>query len=334
MGGADPMPLRVHGGPDAAGAAPHDFSTNANACGPCPAALQAVQAADPVRYPDPGYGALRERLAAFHGVAPERVLVAASASEFIMRISAAVAAPGAAVQVPPHAYGDYAWAARAHRMQVSGTDAPAQLVWACEPSSPLGQAHAGLAAQVQALMAGVPLVLDCAYAPMRLQGSPTLDDALRAQVWQLWSPNKAMGLTGIRAAYAIAPRHGHAPLLQRLAELAPSWPVGTHGVAMLQAWTGGAAQDWLAASLDRLRRWKARQQDACAALGWQVLASDTHFFCARVPAPQRLARDLAVLRAAGVQLRDCASFGLPGHVRLAALAPAHQDALVRAWPAC
>ena len=37
---------RVHGGPDARGAVPHDFSTNANAVGPCPQALAAVQAAD------------------------------------------------------------------------------------------------------------------------------------------------------------------------------------------------------------------------------------------------------------------------------------------------
>ncbi|KQP35358.1 aminotransferase class I/II-fold pyridoxal phosphate-dependent enzyme [Pseudorhodoferax sp. Leaf274] len=326
------QPFRVHGGPGAAGPAAHDFSTNANACGPCPAALQAVQAADPTRYPDPGYGALREQLAAWHGVAPARVLVAASASEFIMRISAAVAEPGAAVQVPAHAYGDYAWAAQAQQMAVRSTDGPVRLAWACEPSSPLGQAHAGLALQLQALATGVPLVLDCAYAPLRLSGQPTLDAAQQQQVWQLWSPNKALGLTGVRAAYAVAPRHADPRLLARLAQLAPSWPVGSHGVAMLQAWTGNAAQDWLAASLAQLRAWKARQAALCTSLGWQVLASDTNFFCAQLPQPARIAEDLAVLRAAGVQLRDCASFGLPGHVRLAALAPLHQDALARAWP--
>lgn len=327
---------RTHGGPDAHGAAPHDFSTNANACGPCPAALRALQAADPTRYPDPAYTALREQLAAFHGVVPARVLVAASASEFIMRISAAVAVPGAAVQVPAHAYGDYAWAARAQQLAVRSTDGPAargaQLVWACEPSSPLGQAHAGLAGQVQALAGGLPLVLDCAYAPLRLSGQPSLDAVQQQQVWQLWSPNKALGLTGVRAAYAIVPLQADLQLVQQLARLAPSWPLGAHGVAMLQAWTGAAAQDWLGDSLAQLRAWKERQASLCNSLGWQVLPSDANFFCARVPEPDRLAVDLAILRAAGVQLRDCASFGLPGHVRLAALQPVHQDALAQAWP--
>lgn len=36
----------VHGGPDARGAAQYDFSTNSNACGPCPHTLAAVQQAD------------------------------------------------------------------------------------------------------------------------------------------------------------------------------------------------------------------------------------------------------------------------------------------------
>lgn len=39
----------THGGPDALGAPAHDFSTNANACGPCPEALAQVRAADATR---------------------------------------------------------------------------------------------------------------------------------------------------------------------------------------------------------------------------------------------------------------------------------------------
>ena len=44
---------RSHGGADALGAARWDFSTCANAAGPCPTALAAVQRADVTRYPDP-----------------------------------------------------------------------------------------------------------------------------------------------------------------------------------------------------------------------------------------------------------------------------------------
>ena len=93
--------LRIHGGPDALGAALHDFSTNSNACGPCPQALAAVQLADATRYPDAGYTQVREALASFHGVEAWRIVLAGSASEFIFRITAWVRQQGGgSVHVP------------------------------------------------------------------------------------------------------------------------------------------------------------------------------------------------------------------------------------------
>jgi histidinol-phosphate/aromatic aminotransferase/cobyric acid decarboxylase-like protein len=54
-------------------------------------------------------------------------------------------------------------------------------------------------------------------------------------------------------------RWGKKDAAAALEQLCPSWPVGAHGEAMLQSWTGREAQDWLAASLKTLREWKARQ---------------------------------------------------------------------------
>jgi histidinol-phosphate aminotransferase len=324
----------MHGGPDAAGAAPHDFSTNGNAVGACPAVLDALRTADAAHYPDPRYTALRDRLAALHGVAAARIVVAASASEFIHRISAVAAQRGGGtVWLPAHSYGDYERAARAWGLQVlRAPQAPdgAALRWCCEPSSPLGAPQADLAWHAQNPAAGEGLcVLDLAYEPLRLEGAPSLGAAQRDRVWQMWTPNKAMGLTGIRAAYAIAPLQADAALLRRIEALAPSWPVGTHGVALLEAWAGPAAQHWLAQSRRALTAWKARQRAVCETLGWQVQPSDANFFCARTERPYpELA---AALRTEGIKLRDCASFGLPGHVRLGVLPPASQDALKAGW---
>ena len=79
--------VRVHGGPDQCGVPLFDFSTNSNACGPCPTALAAVMQADATQYPDASYTALRQQLAAFHGIDAQRVVLAASASEFIFPIT-------------------------------------------------------------------------------------------------------------------------------------------------------------------------------------------------------------------------------------------------------
>lgn len=320
--------LWTHGGADALGVASFDFSTNSNACGPCPSALVAVQAADASHYPDPAYTTLRQSLAACHGVAPERVLLAGSASEAIFRLTAWARQQGVCtVHLPDHHYGDYARAAQAWGLQRSDNPAGA-LCWACEPSSPLGQSHAHWFLDHARLT-----VLDRAYAPLRLSGEASLSAAQLDQVWQLFTPNKALGLTGVRAAYLIAPSPfytragGQKDLdIEQLRLMAPSWVVGAHGVALLQAWVTTEVQAWLAQSLTQLRDWKARQIKLLQTLDWQVAPSDANYFCVRPPVPI----DLTALRQHGIKLRDASSLGLPGWYRLGVLAPQAQDALVAA----
>jgi histidinol-phosphate aminotransferase len=326
-----PISSRVHGGPDSSGAPLHDFSTNSNGCGPCPEALAFVQAADPARYPDPAYAQLRARLAAFHGVAPGRIVLAASGSEFIFRFTAWAMQQGVrSVSLPRHGYGDYAQAAQAWGLERMSQPGQADLAWACDPSSPLGAPHAGL----DDLPTNHRLVvLDRAYEPLRLSGALTLEPRSLDGFWQIWTPNKALGLTGVRAAYAIAPAGAGPDAIAQLEALAPSWPMGGHGVAMLLAWCEPAVRQWLAESRERLRAWKERQLILCESLGWTCLPGHANFLVARVASAANLTGVSVRLRGHGIKLRDCASFGLPGHVRLSVQSPAAQDALRHAWEA-
>ena len=317
----------THGGTDALGVPAHDFSTNRNACGPCPLAVQALQAAHVAQYPDPHYTDLRAQLAAFHGVDMQRIVVGGSSSELIHRFTQHAARRGVRhVTLPQHHYGDYAQAAKVWGLALlrRGEGEADALHWACEPSSPLGQLDA-------AIPQGDWQLLDCAYRPLWLEGAAPERDL--DSVWQLWTPNKALGMTGVRAAYAIAPVHATAQQLQQLRELAPSWVVGAHGVAMLQAWASADVQCWLADSLNTLRDWKAQQLALCARLGWQVVPGhQANYFVAQLPLfAGALAAQLQALRAQGIKLRDCASFGLRGCVRLGVLPPASQTALAQAW---
>lgn len=328
----------VHGGTDALGVPSHDFSTNRNACGPCPQVVAALAAAHVAQYPDPLYTDLRQRLAAWHGVDARRVVVAGSASEFIHRITAHAARSGAQhVTLPVHSYGDYPHAAHIWHLAVQPRDTHAAgegLHWACAPSSPLGVEEEIALLWAGSAPANAWRVLDCAYAPLRLHETASHGLDLN-QLWQMWTPNKALGMTGVRAAYAIAPQFVTDEELAALRALAPSWVMGAHGVAMLHAWTQAQVQDWLHASLATLRDWKAQQLAMCADLGWQVHPGhQANYFVARWPDALHgrvMAQRLAHLRAQGIKLRDCTSFGLPGHVRMGVLPPASQQALRQAW---
>jgi histidinol-phosphate aminotransferase len=117
---------------------------------------------------------------------------------------------------------------------------------------------------------------------------------------------------------------------------------------MLKAWVQPEVQHWLSRSLDQLRKWRQAQNALLRDMGWAQQPSDSPFGVARPPladAPATtqgdgggkghgdLAAMLAFMRARGVKLRDTASMGLPGWLRLSVRPPADQDALRDAWQA-
>ena len=342
--------LPLHGGPDALGVPAWDFSTNSNAAGPCPHTLAALAQADACHYPEPSYSALRNALAALHQVSPQRVLMGASGSELIARLTgwcarhaqhthaphtlntagspANLPATPAKVWLPAHAYGDYAHAAQLHGLHTCSNVADADLIWLCAPSSPHGQALT-LPQQWHARQRLTTVVLDCAYAPLQLSQTPIAPGLDRHSCWQIWTPNKALGLCGIRAAYAIAPEQADAQAVEQLAAWAPSWPIGSHGVALLHSWCTPEAQAWLVQARATLQRWKQQQLALLHGLGWQCAPSETNFFIACPPAHIPLPDLLAQLRRQGIKLRDAASFGLPGWVRLCVHTPQAQAALAQ-----
>lgn len=333
-----------HGGPDERGIVRFDFSTNGNACGPLPSVARAVARADRTRYPDPAYRALTGQLAAWHRVDPARIVIGGSASELIHRLTRAAAAGGVRrVLLPNPGYGDYAAAAllaglataarsvsrdvpqpRNRRAAVPPEPVPSagDLCWITEPMTPTGSTLGRrLAASItRAVDAGAVVALDLAYQPLRLDGVGLVPQADAA--WQLWSPNKACGLTGVRGAYAIAPSGGDALALRAQAS---SWVAGADGAAMLSAFATPAVHDELQGQLPRLRVWRDDLATTLRGAGWRVrdAASVTPFFVARAPA----GIDAEILRALGVRVRDTTSMGLAGWMRLSAQPPAALYAL-------
>ncbi len=213
-------------------------------------------------------------------------------------------------------------AAQACSRTVVGTDdATATLRWCADPGSPLGQDAAPPHDP-----AGTPTVLDAAYAPLRLSGTPRWSSDAEDAVFRLYSPNKALGLPGIRGAYAIAPADAAWPLktwCDALHAAEPSWPLGAHAVGLLECWTEPATQAWLAEARITLRIWTDSLRAALADLGLQPAPSVTPFLCAHRPA----AIQPAALRRHGLAVRDTTSLGLPGWMRVSAQPPEALEAL-------
>ncbi len=311
--------LPEHGGPDDGPPPAFDFSTNASPLGPPPALLSAVRAADRFQYPDPGYRELRHRLGD-----DELVLPTAGGAEGIRRLTLAAMLTGRReVWVPQPGFGDYALAAQALSLVVKPYAQPADieptapaLVWICEPSNPTATSEPAWPA-----LDGHLVAVDRAYEPLRLQGEAP---ALPPGAWQLVCPNKALGLTGVRAGYLVAAAADE--VWAHALSLAPSWVLSAEGVAMLMHWPSDETQAWLVDARRQLREWAAQQRALLADLDWLQRPSCTNFWLARPPRADMAPR----LRERGIRLRDATSFGLPGWVRVSTQPPAAQQALQQA----
>ncbi|MGC4061453.1 MAG: aminotransferase class I/II-fold pyridoxal phosphate-dependent enzyme [Aquabacterium sp.] len=342
--------MPMHGGPDDGLRIDWDFSSNANAV-PLPAALyEKLTDADRRAYPEPRYTALRERLSQARDVSAERIVPTAGSSEAIRRLTLAAHLQGVRrVWVPRPGYADYAAAASALGMAVSAYEDPMLvkgqgLMWLCEPCNPTGRSRP--VAFWSALMTharaqpGLVVAIDRAYEPLRLSGTDPIANDVADACWQLWSPNKALGLTGVRAGWMQAPAliGDEAPAwLKTALQLAPSWVMSAEGVHLLVHWDDADVQAWLVAARNELSAWMQAMQHELGLLGWACEPSTVPFFLA-TPARHEAgnAQDmLGFLRGHGIKLRDAQGMGLPGQVRLRAHTPPARQALLQAlaaWP--
>jgi histidinol-phosphate aminotransferase len=315
----------VHGGTDSLPEPRYDFSSNANALGPCPPVLAAIRRADVSRYPDPSYTRLRERIAAWHDVTPDRVVVGAGASELTLRVVRHF--NRTVLQLAP-TFSEYARGAGIARKRVVSASSPESflraqrrqrsLAFLCCPNNPTGDVWDPAIIATAARQG--PLVVDLAYASLCGSAQAAEIEAAAAMAWRLYSPNKALGLTGVRGAYLIAPRTA-----RRLADEAPSWVIGRDAVAMLETSFEPSARKWLAESIPRLWRWRAQLAEGLRQLRLTVRQSPATFLLVDVDNGTRIAKRL---RESGIRARDASSFGLERCIRLSAQPPPARKALL------
>ncbi len=126
----------------------------------------------------------------------------------------------------------------------------------------------------------------------------------------LRSMTKDYALAGLRLGYGV----GDGPVIEALSRVRPPWNV--NGLAQAAGLAALSDQAHLMTSLAALGHDKGKLIRALTSLGLQPVPSATHFFLVPV-APASAAEFRQRLLRHGILLRDCTSFGLPAHVRIA-----------------
>ncbi|HVR61706.1 MAG TPA: histidinol-phosphate transaminase [Polyangia bacterium] len=351
--GTGPGPWRVHGGLTAdarrrmeIGDGPIiDFSVNVNPYGPTPAMRAAIREAPVASYPDDGARAAREALARLWRVSPDEIVLGHGAADLLWLLARLLLpAGGQALIVEPtfsefgaavHSLGAasvHAWRADAADDFRVDPDAVlralgrrrADAVYLCAPNNPTG-AHVGAAdvARLADRNPGTTFVIDQAFLSLSEHFADAEAPRPPNVVW-VRSLTKDHAIPGLRVGAAVMPPS----LATRLEAARPSWSTSAAAQAAAVAAAAAQAQDFVADSRRRLLDERRALERALAGLGCTTVPSSTIFLLAIVGDAASLTDRL--LRRHRILVRDCTSFGLPGHVRLAARPASDRAALIDA----
>jgi histidinol-phosphate aminotransferase len=339
-----------HGAPDyveleALGLAPGDvldFSVNSNPYGPSPMVDQALRAVALDRYPDREAIALRRALARYHGdVSLSQIVVGNGTAELIWLVAQAFLRPGDRVLIVGPTFGEYqrvaalmgaevvTWTASTKRAfaiepeEVSrgiGSRGP-RLVFLCNPNNPTGTALSlEIVADWARAYPATLFVVDEAYRAFTTGVASATELALE-NVLVLRSMTKDYALAGLRLGYAV----GGEPIIGALLRVRPAWNV--NGLAQAAGLAALSDQVHLQRTLKELSGAKQSLVIDLEDKGWKPLPSAVHFFLLPVGDGAAFRRELLIHR---IQVRDCASFGLPAHVRIATRRPEENALLLEA----
>lgn len=295
-----------------------DFSVNTNPLGPAPVVLEAIRRANWTRYPGDDEAPLRLGLARQAHVDPSQVALGNGSAELMWLVCLAVLRPGDCVSILGPTFGEYARAARSVGADlVERADlAAARLAFVCNPNNPTGAYLER--AEVEAMLAEDPrrvLVLDEAY--LGFVEDPWSSEPLLSaypNLVLLRSLTKDHAVPGLRLGYLLA-----APdLVQAVEAVRPPWSVNA---GALRAGLAAVSPE-AAAHLSRARAAVATSRrllsHGFSQRGYPVTPSRANFVLVDVGDARAFRRSLLPR---GLVVRDCTSFGLPDHVRIACRVP-------------
>ncbi len=312
-----------------------DFSVSINPVSLPPSILKEIQNSAIYRYPDSRSRSLLEKLSREYGHPPEELMVVNGTSQAIFLIAAAFLESGDTTLIAGPTYSEYRDASEVSGARVIEYRAREEknfkpdsrelcriiraeqpkVFWICSPNNPTGswldekQLPELSAACVET---GCIMVLDEAYRCFAPPG--LLPELSPAGVITLHSMTKDFCIPGLRLGWL----HGEAPVVETLLRHQPDWSVSA------------PAQDAGAACMDKLdyfeKSWTETRENTLLmagrlqALGLRVFPSAGNFLLVKIGddtgddnAVKKLSR---YLWKELILVRDCASFGLEGFIRI------------------
>ena len=317
------------------------LNTNENPFGPSPRAIDAMraEAADTLRlYPDPQASALRETLAAYHGVSIDQLFVGNGSDEVLAHVFAALLKHERPLRFPDITYSFYPTYCRLFdieqqlvplddQMRVRLADYPASgPIILANPNAPTGVALTRR--EIESLLEAnpdMPVVIDEAYVDFGAETAIPLVGR-HPNLLVVHTMSKSRALAGLRVGYAI----GDAALIEGLTRVKDSF--NSYPLSRIaQAGAAASVKDeaYFQQSRAAVIEGRTRMVGGLQQLGFEVLPSSANFVFARLPG--RGGAELAqALRDRAVLVRHFGAPRIADYLRITVGAPGEIDRLLAA----
>lgn len=318
------------------------LNTNESPLAPSPAVLAAIsgEATEALRlYPDPAGTALRETLAAYHGLSADQVFVGNGSDEVLAHAFAGLLKHDAPLLYPDITYSFYpVWAQlfgvateavpldADFRIRIADYRRRAGAIILPNPNAPTGTPLT--LAEIEALLRDhpeVPVVIDEAYVDFGAETAVPLI-AAHPNLLVVRTFSKSRALAGLRVGYAL----GHPDLVEALTRVKDSfnsYPLGrpAQAGAIASVLDDAAFQAGLASIVAT----RGRMTAGLEALGFEVLPSAANFVFARHTG--RGGADLAAaLRERAILVRRFNAPRIADHLRITVGTDSQTEALLSA----
>ncbi len=306
-----------------------DFSANLNPFGPPPKVREILSKVDISRYPDSSATQLRRVLAEKLGVVPESIIVGNGSTEIIRLTALAYLNHRDKVLVVEPTFGEYEVACqivgaslvkqklseknnfqlKVHETAELIKEHRPKGIFLCNPNNPTGQYFSQ--AEVENLLAVAEdslVILDEAYIAFVENAWSSLKMIEKNNLLVLRSMTKDYALAGLRLGYGVAREE----IIATLRSICPPWNV--NAMAQEAGVVAVSEEGYLKTCQSELREAKKYLLTELTRLGFSPLPSKANFFLVEVGNASEFRHKLLQR---GILMRDCTSFGLPKHIRIA-----------------
>lgn len=286
-----------------------DFSASIN---PHPPSLDLSIPHDAVsQYPDDEYQVLKETIADYHHCSPENITVGNGSVEVIRTLCHTLLAPGKSAYIQKHTFAEYALSVNLTGAQVKSSEEEVDLIFLCNPDNP-----SGVLLTKEQVLKRIPdqngrsqlLCVDEAFIDLA-DPHESVAGLIEPGLFVLRSLTKSFAVPGIRFGYGI----GTPDLISAMEVMRPPWTVNALAESVvLQAFS--KYQD-LAYSRKMIADERSRLISAIEGHGWRCIKGAANYLL--IDTGSNASEITAKFESYNIIVRDCTSFDLPTHIRIA-----------------